>query len=322
MLDTTARYVYEVYRLKSVSEAAKALYISQPALSAAIRKAETALGAPIFNRKTLPFTLTAEGKVYIDGIENMLKIEQQTQEKLQDMREMRGGTLRIGTASHLSYFVLPKILEVFHRECAGVDVQIVMTTSDKLMGVLENNTVDMVLLPLGAAPSGYTAIPLFEERYVVAMTSHTAGADALKPWAVTHDDLVNGQYGEEQRITDMSVFHDFEFVYCPPHTTIYKKRKLLLGNIDTSYVVSNSGQQQLNYNLMQAGLGALLTTDADIATMPPSDCLFFVLGGAAATGQYGIVRPDTPTALSPIVDRFTAIATALFRQENPLIVLQ
>jgi len=39
VLETTYRYVYEVYRLKSVSAAAKSLFISQPALSAAIRKA-------------------------------------------------------------------------------------------------------------------------------------------------------------------------------------------------------------------------------------------------------------------------------------------
>lgn len=319
MLDTTARYVYEVYRLKSVSEAAKSLFISQPALSAAIRKAEAALGAPIFNRKTLPFTLTAEGKVYIDGIEQILKIQRQTQDKLRDMHEMQGGTLRIGTASHLSYFVLPKILEVFHREYSGVDIQIVITTSDKLLGLLENNTADLLLLPASTAPNGCTLVPLFKERYVVATSPHTMGIDELRPFAVTYDDLLNNRYDETQLITDMSVFHEWEFVYCPPHTTIYKKRKLLFGNTDTSDIISNSGQQRLNYNLMQAGFGALLTTDADIATMPPSDCLYFVLGGAAATESFSILHPAES---SPIIDRFTETALALFGGENPFTLLQ
>ena len=44
MLDTLAKYVYEVYRSKSVSAAAKKLYISQPALSSSIKKAEKELG--------------------------------------------------------------------------------------------------------------------------------------------------------------------------------------------------------------------------------------------------------------------------------------
>ena len=51
MLDNNSRYVYEVYKLKSVSLAAKKLYISQPALSSAIKKAEagdTVLLSPAF----------------------------------------------------------------------------------------------------------------------------------------------------------------------------------------------------------------------------------------------------------------------------------
>lgn len=44
MLDNLSKYVYEIYRSKSVSAAAKKLYLSQPALSASLRKAEDALG--------------------------------------------------------------------------------------------------------------------------------------------------------------------------------------------------------------------------------------------------------------------------------------
>ena len=68
MLDNIARYVYAVYRLKGVSNAADELFVSRPAISAAVKKAESALGAPIFNRKTLPFTLTEEGKIYIQAV--------------------------------------------------------------------------------------------------------------------------------------------------------------------------------------------------------------------------------------------------------------
>ena len=41
MLDTTTKYIYTVYRLKSFSLAAQELFTSQPALSRAIKKAET-----------------------------------------------------------------------------------------------------------------------------------------------------------------------------------------------------------------------------------------------------------------------------------------
>lgn len=41
-------YVYEVYKEMSFSRAAKNLYISQPSLSAAVKKAETQIGFPVF----------------------------------------------------------------------------------------------------------------------------------------------------------------------------------------------------------------------------------------------------------------------------------
>ena len=70
MLNTTARYIYTVYRLTSVSLAAQELYISQPALSRAIKKAETELGVPIFNRKTLPTEARALATVRENRIED------------------------------------------------------------------------------------------------------------------------------------------------------------------------------------------------------------------------------------------------------------
>ena len=46
------KYVYAVYREKSFSKAAQKLFVSQPALSNMIKKAEAEIGMPIFDRST------------------------------------------------------------------------------------------------------------------------------------------------------------------------------------------------------------------------------------------------------------------------------
>ena len=66
------KYVYEVYKEKSFSKAAKKLFISQPALSNMVRKAEKEMGAPIFDRSTIPLTVTKEGAYYIRTVEKIL----------------------------------------------------------------------------------------------------------------------------------------------------------------------------------------------------------------------------------------------------------
>ena len=316
MLDTTAKYIYTVYRLKSVSLAAQELFISQPALSRAIKKVENALGAPIFNRKTLPFSLTAEGKLYIDAIEKMLQIEKDTAEKLNDIKHAHSGTLRISTSTHLSFYIIPKVLREFQKAHPLVDIHIIMTETEKLFEHLQKQTADLVFISGDTAPEGYDTAVLLEEKIVVAMPSHMV-IPSLLPYAVSHRELVCGTYDKNKEITDMSVFHGIEFIYNPPNTNIQKKRKILFGRSDISpYVTSNTGRQQLNYNLMCSGFGALLTTDANIATMPSNPkCLYFVLGGPAAKQSFSIAYPQQP---SQIITDFVTTAKDLYACQHPL----
>ena len=55
-------YIYAVYREKGFSKAAQKLYVSQPWLSATIKKAEQELGLPLFDRSTNPISLTEAGR--------------------------------------------------------------------------------------------------------------------------------------------------------------------------------------------------------------------------------------------------------------------
>lgn len=68
-------YVYEVYKEQSFSKAAENLYISQPALSSMIKKIETKIGMPLFDRSTSPIQLTECGKKYIKTAEKIMDLE-------------------------------------------------------------------------------------------------------------------------------------------------------------------------------------------------------------------------------------------------------
>lgn len=88
------KYVYEVYKEKSFSKAAKKLFISQPALSNMVRKAEKEMGAPIFDRSTIPLTVTKEGAYYIRTVEKILFLERNLERYVQDIAGLQGGARR------------------------------------------------------------------------------------------------------------------------------------------------------------------------------------------------------------------------------------
>lgn len=103
-------YVYEVYKEKSFSKAAKNLYISQPSLSANVRRVEAKIGYPIFNRNTSPLTLTECGERYIQSVEEILAIENSFASFVNDLGGLKTGHLTLGGSSLFSSCLLPRLI--------------------------------------------------------------------------------------------------------------------------------------------------------------------------------------------------------------------
>ena len=100
-------YVYAVYQERSFSKAAKKLYLSQPALSAAVRKAEEEIHTAIFDRSTNPICLTVAGEYYIDAVKRILDIREEMQTYFDALAGECQGTVQVGAASFFCAHILP-----------------------------------------------------------------------------------------------------------------------------------------------------------------------------------------------------------------------
>ena len=80
------------------TRAAKKLYISQQSLSNYIAKLESEVGIELFNRKNA-LTLTAAGESLYYNAKQILAIEELAQREIQDIRDFRTGSLRIGISA-------------------------------------------------------------------------------------------------------------------------------------------------------------------------------------------------------------------------------
>ena len=86
-------YVYAVYKEKSFSRAAQKLFISQPALSAMVKKAEQEIGVLIFDRSTNPISLTTAGRYYINQAKEILRIQNEMKAYFRVAAEAEAGKL-------------------------------------------------------------------------------------------------------------------------------------------------------------------------------------------------------------------------------------
>ena len=82
-------YVYEVYKERSFSKAAKNLFISQPALSVTIKRIENRIGTPIFDRSTNPVGLTECGQKYIEVIKQYMDLQNGFLNYLSNLEELK-----------------------------------------------------------------------------------------------------------------------------------------------------------------------------------------------------------------------------------------
>ena len=141
---TWKKYVYEIYKEKSFSKAAQNLYISQPSLSARIKKIEQQIGAPIFDRSTTPLRMTEVGEAYISAAEKIFQIEQDMENYINDLNTLKSGSITIGASNLFAAYILPPIITKFKKCFPDINIRLTEGNTTQLEELLCNNTVDMV----------------------------------------------------------------------------------------------------------------------------------------------------------------------------------
>ena len=161
-------YVYEVYKAKSFSIAAKKNFVSQPALSAIVKKVEKGLGVTLFDRSTLPISLTDAGKIYISAIEDIRSTKKKMLEDLADVNELKTGTITVSGENFVSSFIMPEIIMKFSERYEGIKVELVESNSPDLRKRLLNEGIDL-LIAHDFDKNLYSCEPLFDEMILLAV---------------------------------------------------------------------------------------------------------------------------------------------------------
>lgn len=144
---------YELYKVfyyvassLSFSEASKALYISQSAVSQSIKTLEKKLGQPLFYRTTKKVSLTPAGELLMKHIEPAINLIRRGEETLSDDVAMQFGQLHIGASDTICRYFLVPYLEQFHKAYPQVPIRITNATSFGCVELLEQGNVDLILV--------------------------------------------------------------------------------------------------------------------------------------------------------------------------------
>lgn len=106
-------YVEAIYKEKNFGKAAEKLHVSQPALSAMIKRLEKELGAPIFNRKTSPISLTSFGAEYLKSASIVTDLEDRLKSMAYNENQLLSGELTLAGFNWASLLTPPVRLPNF-----------------------------------------------------------------------------------------------------------------------------------------------------------------------------------------------------------------
>ncbi len=163
----------ETVRAGGISAAAKKMYLTQPAVSMAIKQLEQRLGKQLFNRTAKGVTMTAEGKILYEDLNQALGLIETAEEKFRKLVNLQAGEVKIGAGDTiLSHFLLRRI-EQFTQTYPGMLIKATNRTTSETIKSLRAGAVDV----------GFVNLPLKYED---------VSALNITPCLEIHDCLVGG----------------------------------------------------------------------------------------------------------------------------------
>jgi len=155
-----------VAKHRNYTQAAKALFLTQPAVSMQIKQLEKQAGLALFERSGKQTRITEAGK---ELLHYSHIIHQQLEEAGQVLDELRGakrGQLHLTMASTANYFA-PRLIAGFQHKYPGAQVTLDVTNRTGLLRALDENSSDMVIMGQPPEGHGLTGIPFMDNPLVV-----------------------------------------------------------------------------------------------------------------------------------------------------------
>lgn len=253
------KYVYAVYEEKNFTRAAQKLFISQPSLSAAVKKIEQKVGAPIFERGSADISLTQIGEEYISVAQKMLSLEKDFSNKIHDIYNLESGHISVGGTNYLSSYVLPKIVNSFREIYPRIEVSLVESNSAALHEMVKNEQVDIIVDSFEAPDSAHQAYPLISEKILLCVPAAFSVNKKIEKYRINPQEL---DLAQNVQPVPMDIFRNESFVLLKSGNDMYHRAVKIFEKSGINPPIAFSVDQlNISHALARSGIGICFLTD-------------------------------------------------------------
>lgn len=306
---TKMEYVYTVYKEKSFTKAAEKLFVSQPCLSAAIKKIEKEIGQPLFERRYSDLRPTTIGQEYIKAAEKIMNIHQDFAQKVNDAGNMQLGSIKVGGSNYVSSYILPGIISAFSQLYPKIEVSLTEANSVALRKMINNEEIDIIIDSLDEAIPNCNCLPIAEEKILLAVPGSFKCNEGLEEYRFSPDDLYKANYHTEN-FPEISIDHfkDEKFILLKYGYSMYRHAMNIFNKSGFSPNVSfRLDQLSTSYSLTACGNGLSFVTDKLFKYHHYKDdvALYNIIGSGT---RHLYITQKQSSSSSNIINKFIEVA--------------
>ena len=290
-------YLVTLAETLNFSLAAEALGVSQPALSKQIISIEKEFGITLFNRSSVPLTLTPAGEEIVKQCKEMLYSQSQLQSIADEFKNGNKGRLIIGISPFRATYFLNDIILKLREKFTGLEIVLKETGSAELHKMAVEGKVDLAIINQPFDDALLDVIPLSEEKLVLAIPKNVS--TKLLKRGIETPTLKN--------------IEEFPFIALSKNQELRQMLNKLCAteNVKLNVSVEVNGIATA-WNLAQAGIGATVVPMSYAENVKTKNLTLVPL-----EAQSSVRKPAIVTKKGAFLTTFTAEAIKLLKTSNP-----
>lgn len=264
-------YILSVAQYGNVSKAAEALGISQPALSAHIKKIEEQLDIVIFDRTVKPMALTDAGKLYVEYLTKKSNLDRTFQEQLSDLNNLKQGKLVLGGASFFNVSYYPKVIAAFLDKYPGIDIKVVDGSVPEVVRMATDHKLDLFIAPSWDMDDMCQYEKVATERIFLCVPEEFSVNEELKEYRVPVEAVIRGELDKwiaehhGTSVPDFTKFKGQKFIWLEENQHIGN----IMSELFRRYSMTPDGgisvtQTMTSFGLTLSGAGISLITEGSL----------------------------------------------------------
>ncbi|QIK63064.1 LysR family transcriptional regulator [Leucobacter viscericola] len=286
----------------SFTAAADALGVSQPTVSALIRKLEEHHRLPLFIRTGRRLTLTAAGSELLAWARQIVETAERADEALVELRGVQRGTISLGVLRNANFYFLPDMIELFHRARPNVQLRLFGQNSFEVVEGVREGVLEAGIVVLPVPDDELEVFPLIQDEVL---------------WASASPDHVAQPVTIDQVVSNPVVLYDVSHSWNDPTRRQLSERAQERGlRLEPQFEVE---YLEAALELVSRGLGDTMVSRAVTRSAHFPDGIHVAPFETPMYDTIAVIRRRN-SILSPAILELIDIVSALLRQRAPRIV--